>query len=170
MELVGAALRAAAPGLRQTPQVTGEWAGAPPSDPRAAWGRFLANETARHRFIASAVGLMKARRYDGFNLDFEQLGEGKGSAGVDHVSFGRFLDEFADAVHAAEGRLSSDIDWCGSGHWWEPHYDYMGMQCSDYAAGKLDSVAMMKTHVDCRRFSYQDRHIVYVPYHEVEAP
>ena len=154
VELVGAALRAAAPGLRQTPQVTGRWApggGAPPSDERAAWGRFLANETARSRFIASAVGLMKARSYDGYNLDLEQLGEGKGSAGVDHVSFGRFLDEFANAVHAAGGRLSSDIDWCGSGHWWDPHYDYMSMQCSDYAAGKLDSIAMMKTYLTNKR-------------------
>ena len=59
-----------------------------------------------------------------------------GGQGVDHVSYGRFLDEFAGAVHAAEGLLSSDIIYCGRGgtHRWDPHFDYMGMRCSDYAA------------------------------------
>lgn len=147
VQKIGAALRAAAPGLKQVPLING-----PSSDPpRSAWGGFLSNNTARGEFIASAVRLMKTQRYDGFNLDVEQLG-GKGSAGVDSSSFGRFLGEFADAVHAAGGQLSSDIDWCGDGHRWEqPHYDYMGMRCSDYAAGKLDSVAMMKTYLTNKR-------------------
>jgi hypothetical protein len=149
VEMVGTALRAAAPKLRQVPLVGAASGGASPP-PRSAWARFLSNSTARSRFIASAVRLMKAQHYDGFNLDVEQLG-GKGSAGVDHVSFGRFLDEFAAAVHAAKGRLSSDIDWCGDGHWWDPHFDYMGMRCIDYAAGTLDSVAMMKTYLTDKR-------------------
>jgi hypothetical protein len=152
VEKIGAALRTAAPGLNQVPLIwsTGE-NGPSPEPTRAAWGRFLSNDTARSIFIASAVRVMQKQHYDGFNLDIERLG-GKGSAGVDSVSFGRFLHEFAASVHAAGGRLSSDIDWCGDGHVWEkPHYDYMGMRCSDYAAGKLDSVVMMKTYLTNKR-------------------
>ena len=147
LEPVGAALRAEAPELKQVPLIqTGD---ATPN--KTAWTSFLANATARSDFIASAVRLMHAREYDGFNLDMEQF-VGKGSEGVDHDSFGQFLNEFADAVHGAGGRLSSDVDWCGSGHWWDgTHYDYMGMRCSDYAASRVDSVATMHTYETSKR-------------------
>ena len=137
VEPIGAALRSSAPQLRQVPQLclpagSGTACSAGDTASRVVWGRFLSNATARGVFIVSAVRLMKAQQYDGFNIDIEQL-SGRGSGGVDRVSYGRFLDEFAGAVQAAGGRLSADIDWCGSGHVWDPHYDYMGMRCKDYA-------------------------------------
>ena len=55
------------------------------------------------------------------NLDFEVDEEGTVSEADAYLSF---MDDFAAALHAAGGELSSDLDWCGKPDGWL-HHDYM---------------------------------------------
>ena len=96
-----------------------------------------ATSDTRAAFISAAVATMKNHRYDGFNLDIELSGTPD-----DAELYTTFVNEFSDALHAAGGSLSSDIDSCGP-----THRDYIGMRCTpDYKSSRIDSVMTMGTY------------------------
>ena len=66
--------------------------------------RLMMNTTAKRKaFITAAVAKMQAQKFDGYNLDIEI-----GGSPADAVFYTQFVKEFADALHAAGGLLSSD--------------------------------------------------------------
>lgn len=130
-------LKAARPTLKQLPLI-----GLGANVTGAVVRGLMADPAKRSKFIVDAVDRMKLLGFNGYNLDFEVDEEGTVSEADAYLSF---MDDFAAALHAAGGELSSDLDWCGKPDGWL-HHDYMGMRCGQYAASKLDWVATMRTY------------------------
>lgn len=66
--------------------------------------RLMMNTTVKRKaFITAAVAKMKAQKFEGYNLDIEI-----GGTSADAVLYTQFVSEFAEALHAAGGMLSSD--------------------------------------------------------------
>ncbi|MFI5349231.1 MAG: glycosyltransferase, partial [Elusimicrobiota bacterium] len=65
--------------------------------------RLLADPSARTAFIAKVVQQLTWVRFDGLNVDFENLSE------EDAAMMGPFLQEFARALHGAGMQLSADV-------------------------------------------------------------
>ena len=95
--------------------------------------KMMSSDATRKKFISDAVAKMKEQKFHGYNLDIEL-----GAPAADGKLYSQFVGEFGKALHAAGGKLSSDIGGCPS--------SYMGMTCEEYSNTTIDNVMSMSTY------------------------
>lgn len=121
-------------GIKNTPLVHCE-------KPGLETARNMMNDDAkRARFIQDAVNKMKAQSYGGYNLDME-YGYWDGTD-ADGKMYKKFVNEFAQALHAAGGTLTNDFMQCLD----EGHKDFFQVSCVDYRQTSVDRVYSMKSY------------------------
>eukprot|EP00040_Diaphanoeca_grandis_P019353 m.102132 g.102132 ORF g.102132 m.102132 type:complete len:353 (+) comp27385_c1_seq2:254-1312(+) len=98
------------------------------------------NLTSRKMFIESAVNKMITLGFDGYNLKVDtQTNVNERNATV----YGSFVKDFANALAAAGGKLTSDVLKCYGD---EEQVDFMGMTCDVFQKSCIDEVITINTY------------------------
>ena len=91
-------------------------------------GPILKSPETEQRFIDDAVGMALKHGLKGYNADHEGSATGP-------PEYLKFLNKFADALHAHGMTLTSDVDGCPQG--------CEGISCHQYQQSKVDQVLLM---------------------------